>query len=101
MPQKTVATSGVQLLPRNPFRKSLVFIHIGTANVVYFDNMAPGTITTSNAGLRTSAGGAIALSVLEDGPEQVQDEWSAIGDAGSQTILVYETVDKKAILGRI
>lgn len=95
MPQLTIATTGIRILRRNPQRKSFSFQHVGTANNIFLDTVQPTAISSTTASLRLVAGQAFVANVIDDGEEQVQDEWSAIADAGSQTLLVFETFAKE------
>jgi hypothetical protein len=99
MPQYSIGTTGTLVAQRNAFRKSISFQHIGTANFIYLDNMNATGITTSNASIRLGSNGSATFNVQEDGEEQVQDDWSAVSDTGTNTLLVKETFTKKRIGG--
>jgi hypothetical protein len=91
MPQVTVTTSGSEILPYNSYRKSVSFHNIDTANFIFIENMPPNGITTGNAGIRLGPNDKVTYNLLDDGVEQVQGQWSAIANTGSNTLLVKET----------
>jgi hypothetical protein len=88
-----VATSTVAkvVVPQNRLRVSVVFTNIDPVNSIFLDTSQNGTITASNAGIRLRAGDSIALNGLLDGGSQITDAWQAISDAGTPTLLIYET----------
>jgi len=92
--QFTVSTTGVDVLPANPFRKSIAFQHNGTANKIYIDTTSGVSISTGSAQLVMGASGTLFFNINDDGVETVTSQWSAIADSGSQTLLVRETVSK-------
>lgn len=101
MPQFSIAQTGINVAIANSYRKSISFQHIGTANFIFLDNGDEKGLTTSNASLRIGAGASVAFSIRDDGVEQVQDEWSAISDTGTNTLLVKETFIKEQLEKRL
>lgn len=95
MPQISVAQTGVQLLTRNRYRKSAAFYNPST-NVLFIDRMNPRSIQTGNAAVRIPSLGIYNISEQTDGKDAVQDEWSGITDAGTNTIFVDEYVESPA-----
>lgn len=93
MPQLTLSTSGALVAPQNKYRKSIVFTNVDTAIVVWIDNMQPGDITTSNAGVRLPPGASAAFNSFLDGSRQIQDRWSAIAESGTPVLAWKETED--------
>ena len=91
MPQETVTTTGIEILPRNPYRRSAIFTN-PTTNIIFIDTIPPNGITTTNAGMRLPGGGSRTISWLDDGPDSVVDQWSAIANTGSNTLVFREFV---------
>ena len=91
MPQQTITTTGAEVLPRNPYRRSIIFNN-PSVNIIYVETMPPGGITTSNAGIRMPGGATRTFSWLDDGPDVIVDQWSAISDTGSNTLVFREQI---------
>lgn len=89
--QVPTSTAAKVVVPQNRLRVSIVFTNIDPTNSIFLDTSQAGTITTSSAGIRLRAGDSIALNGLLDGGAQITDAWQAIADAGTPTLLVYET----------
>lgn len=94
MPQAIITTTASRVLRRNLYRKSFSFQHAGTTNFIYLEATEPEGVTTSNASIRLAAGASAVFNLNDDGEEQVQSPWTAIADAGSNTLLVLETFTK-------
>ena len=93
MPQASVGTTGLQITGKNSARKSIVFLHAGTANNIYIDIIPVGSISSSNAGIRLRANDAIVITAQDDGISTVISAWSAIADAGTNTLIYFEGVE--------
>lgn len=91
MPQIATSTGAITAVPQNRLRESIVFTNIDTTNSIFLDNKNIGTITANNAGIKLRAGDSIALNKLIDGDAQITDSWQAIADAGTPTLLWFET----------
>lgn len=91
MPQNALSTTASIPVPENKLRKSIVFTNIDTTNDIYLDTSRIPAITTSNAGIRLRPNDSIALNDVIDGKPQIQDFWRAIANAGTPTLLWFET----------
>ena len=92
MPQITVVAAGIELMPENKYRKSILITNSSTTLYVYIDNITPATITVNNAGIRLAPGASVTYNSLLDGDSTIQAQWTAIASgAGPTTVFVKES----------
>ena len=91
MPQQTITTTPAQVLPKNPYRKSIIF-HNASLNVIFIEPVKPGGLTTGNASIRIPANSTRTVDWFTDGVDTLTREWSAISDTGSNVLEFREQV---------
>lgn len=89
MPQKTITTTPSEILPKNPFRRSLIF-HNPSSNVIFVGRGSPNGLSAATALFRIPAQGTRGLNWFEDGKDAISDQWSAVADTGSNTVEVAD-----------
>lgn len=82
----TVNTTTTRLMDNNPRRVHCAIVNISSNQGYFNDNNA---VTSSNGILLGAGGGAVTMSVDEDG-ESVAWEWYGISVAAAGTWMVYE-----------
>lgn len=92
---KTVSTSAVELLPRNRYRKSLIFQNEDSTDTIYLkrERAETPTVSSTDHDHRLGPGAVIALNAGTDGLESTQDRWTAISSANTPRISYFETED--------
>lgn len=93
MTQTALSTSGKLVLVRNPFRRSFIF-HNPDAITCWLERSTADGITISNASIRLPEGAVIAVNWLQDGADAVVDQWAAIAESGTPTIIITEFVGR-------
>lgn len=91
MPQQNIGTTGVELFPRSPYRRSMMF-HNKSVNNIYIDVIPFGGIKTTNAGIIIPAGSARWFNWWEDGERDICDAWSAIADGADSTLVYHQFI---------
>lgn len=93
MTQIALSTSGKVILERNPFRRSLIF-HNPSTIVIWIDRSNAAGITTTNASIRLPEGAVVAVNWLQDGADAIVDQWAAIAESGTPTLIITEFVGR-------
>jgi hypothetical protein len=92
---KTVSTAAVELLPRNRYRKSLIFQNEDSTDIIYLKKERAETpsVSSTDHDHRLGPGASLTLNAGTDGIEQTQDRWTAVSSANTPRISFFETED--------
>ena len=92
---KTVSTSAVELLPRNRYRKSLIFQNEDTTDTIYLkkERLESPSVSSTDHDHRLGPGASLTLNSGTDGIESTQDRWTAVSSANTPRISFFETED--------
>lgn len=93
MGQKTLSTSGLEILPRNPFRRSFIF-HNPSTITIWLERSTPDGISITNSSVRLPEGAVVSVNWLQDGSDAVVDQWSAIAESGTPILVITEFVGR-------
>lgn len=95
MATKLLSTTAEELLPRNGYRKSLIFQNEDSAETIYLKRERAATPTVSATDHDHALGpkGLISLNFGTDGKESTQDRWTAVAGANTPRISFFETED--------
>lgn len=93
MGQTALSTSGKVVLERNPFRRSFIF-HNPSAIVIWIERSTANGITITNSSIRLPEGAVVSVNWLQDGADAVVDQWSAIAESGTPTLVITEFVGR-------
>ena len=92
---KTLSTTAEELLPRNRYRKSLIFQNEDTTLDIYIkrERTATPSVSATDHDHRLGPGGILSLNFGTDGIEPTQDRWTAVSASGTPRISFFETED--------
>jgi hypothetical protein len=92
---KTVSTAAVELLPRNRYRKSLIFQNEDSTDIIYLKKERAETpsVSSTDHDHRLGPGASLTLNSGTDGIESTQDRWTAVSSANTPRISFFETED--------
>ena len=93
MGQKTLSTSGQEVLARNPFRRSFIF-HNPSTITIWLERSTADGITITNSSIRLPEGAVVSVNWLQDGADAVVDQWAAIAESGTPTLIITEFVGR-------
>lgn len=97
MPALTVGTASVDVLPRNPARKTCAFKNVSTTGqLIYLDNTLSGGLTVANAGYPLAAGEGLIFMKEFDGKDILQP-WSAIASAAGGVLYYKEMAEQEGV----
>mgnify|MGYP001566301568 CR=1 FL=1 len=96
MGQKTLSTAGLEILQRNPYRRSLIF-HNPSTITIWLDRSTANGITITNASIRLPEGAIVAINWLQDGADAVVDQWSAVAVSGTPVLVITEFVGRNIL----
>lgn len=91
MVQVALSTVGKLVLGRNAYRRSILF-HNPNAITVWLLRSGANGISTANGEIRLPEGSSIFLNWFHEGSSGIIDEWSAIAESGTPTIVITEFV---------
>ena len=93
MTQTALSTSGKVVLERNPFRRSFIF-HNPNAITIWLERSTANGISITNASIRLPEGAVVAINWLQDGADAVVDQWAAVAESGTPTIIITEFIGR-------
>jgi hypothetical protein len=93
MGQIPLSTSGKEILNRNPFRRSIIF-HNPSSETVWIERTDANGISVTNASIRMPEGALIAINWLNEGADGIVDQYSAIAESGTPTLVITEFVGR-------
>lgn len=99
MATKTLSTTAEEIFPRNRLRKSWIIQNEDLAINVFLklERTATPTVSSTDHDHQIAAGASLALNEFLDGPEQVQDRWTAIAASGTPRVSFFETEQKDIV----
>lgn len=97
MSTRALSTTAEEILPRNTYRKSLIFQNEDTAETIFLkrERAATPTVSSTDHDHRLGPGGILTLNYGTDGQEPTQDRWTAVAGANTPRISFFETEDIK------
>lgn len=96
MSQKTLSTTGQLVLERNPYRRSIIF-HNKSIQTIWLERSQAAGITTTNASIRLPEGAVVSFNWLQDGADAVVDQWAAIAESSTPTLIITEFVGRNIL----
>lgn len=90
MVQTALTTTAADLAGPNKYRNTILFRHISSANNVGLGNCKAASLSYATADIILQPGDMVAVSTWSEGSDQVRDNWSAITDSGSVTLVWKE-----------
>lgn len=93
MPSRTITNVAAELIPRNKYRKSVLFQNEDTAINIFIKLEPPAftTVSTTDHDHRIPPGGWVSLDLMADGAAQVCDRFTVIAASGTPRISIVET----------
>lgn len=90
-----LSTNARLILPPNRLRKSLLLINEDTAITIFvkFEKQDGLSVSSTDHDVRLLPSDNFAISVQEDGEEQVKGRITAIAASGTPNLAVFETED--------
>ena len=90
-----LSTSASVVLPRNVSRKSFSIQNEDGTDIVYVkrEEGAALTVSATDHDFRIGPGSSLALTLNEDGSQQVGGRWTAVASANTPRIAFFETED--------
>jgi hypothetical protein len=95
MASVTIPNSATVILPRNVSRKSFSIQNEDGTDIVYVKREEGEALTVSatDHDFRIGPGSSLALTLNEDGSQQVGGRWTGIASANTPRISFFETED--------
>lgn len=95
MSTKLTSITAAEVVPRNRYRKSIIFQNEDTADTIYLKRERTETpsVSATDHDHRLGPGGLLSLNYGTDGIEPTQDRWTAVASANTPRMSFFETED--------
>lgn len=93
MATKALSVTAEEVLPRNKLRSSWIIQNEDSAIGCFLkkERTATPTVSSTDHDHRLGPGSSLALNLLIDGAESVQDRWTIVAASGTPRVSFFET----------